>query len=239
MMPRLFLRRIFWSPAIVIICLGLTGSQAVAGGKIGVYGFHITPNGADAEDYSDDSWGGGLHAVVLVPQVHNFFAGTIGIEFSQFFTETKIFQDRVTGLRTEQHTSQDYFRFYLGGRAGGHGHGFLRPFAGLNLALVHYSIGTVLVIPDDYDPDREIRQDMGREGRTVFGYDISLGTGLNFYNKVAVEGGVRYMKSFSVLQQLGEGSVRVSPEYFQIYFGIGVSFDLIKKASEQEPLDEG
>ncbi len=70
----------------------------------------------------------------------------------------------------------------------------------------------------------------------MFGYDITLGVDLNFSNRIALDGGVKYLKSFSVPQQLGEGSVRVHPEYFQIYIGVGASFDLLarSKGSKEE-----
>jgi len=35
---------------------------------------------------------------------------------------------------------------------------------------------------------------------------------------------VRFLKSFGVPQQLGAGSMRVEPAYFQIYLGLGVGF---------------
>ena len=72
------------------------------------------------------------------------------------------------------------------------------------------------------------------EGHVVFGYDISLGADLNFSNTIAVEGGVRYMKSFSLIQQLGDGSVKVSPEYLQIYLGIGVNFSWLEKLNKDD-----
>lgn len=214
---------------ITAAALGLICADAIAGGKLGVYILNMSPNGADAEDYSDNSWGGALHVVAPIPAVHSFLAGTGGIEVSNFMRETVEFRDRVTGLRVEQQTSQDYVRAYVGGRAGGHGNGFVRPFAGLNVAVVHYSISTDVVVPDDSDRENEIRQNLRSKGKTVFGYDLSLGADLNFSNKIAVEGGVRYMKSFGLTQQLGEDAKKVSPEYFQVYLGIAASFDLLKK----------
>jgi opacity protein-like surface antigen len=95
----------------------------------------------------------------------------------------------------------------------------------MNVALVVYSISTDLVVEDTWTGE-EIRQNVSSETQAVVGYDITLGIDLNFSNTVALDGGIRYVKSFSVPQQLGEGSEKIHPQYFQIYLGIGVSFDM-------------
>jgi hypothetical protein len=217
-----------------MILLSMTAPTSFAGGKVGIYGLRMVPYGDDAKKFSQRSWGGGIHVVAPVPQLANFLAGVVGFEGVNMLSETTEFRDRVTGLRVEQQTSQNYIRLYIGAQVGGHGNGFIRPHAGVNLALVNYGISTDVVIPDDSDRENEIRQDLKDEGHTVFGYDITLGVDLNFSNTVAIDGGVRYLKSFSVPQQLGEDSVDIHPQYFQIYFGVGISFQWIKRLSEQE-----
>jgi hypothetical protein len=155
--------------------------------------------------------------VVPVPQLLNFFGGTIGFEGINLLSETVTFRDQVTGLRVEQQTSQNYYRLFISGQVGGHGKGFFRPHAGINLAVVFYGISTDVVIPDDEDREKEIRQKLRGEHHAVFGYDITLGLDLNFWNKWNLDGGVRYLKSLSLPQQLGEGSEKIHPEYLQVY----------------------
>lgn len=58
-----------------------------------------------------------------------------------------------------------------------------------------------------------------------------MGLDVNFDDGIALDGGVRYVKSFSVPEQPGEESVRIYSQYFQIYFGIGVSFKMIADVS--------
>ena len=94
---------------------------------------------------------------------------------------------------------------------------------------MYYEISTDVTIPDDYDRERSIRQNLRKQDHAVLGYDITLGVDLNFSNTIALDGGVKYLKSFSVPQQLGDGAVRIHTQYFQIYFGIGVSFDMLSK----------
>jgi len=231
-----YLCRIHHAAFFAIVFSSIGFSEAVAGGKAGIYGIRMVPRGAGAKTYSRAGWGAGLHVVVPVPQLSNMLAGVGGVEFINLLSETIEFTDFVTGLRVEQQTSQDYGRIFIGSQIGGHGNGFVRPHAGLNVALVIYQISTDVVIPDDFNREQEIRQNLRTENHAVFGYDITLGIDLNFSNKIALDGGVKYLKSFSVPQQLGDGAVTIHPEYFQIYFGVGASFDLIGswKGSEEE-----
>jgi hypothetical protein len=212
---------------ILMIILFLFTSNALAGGKLGIYGIHMVPRGDDATNYSRPGYGGGIHIVAPFPQLFNLFAGTAAFEVINLLEETVVFQDQLTGLRTEQQTSQNYFRLCFGGQVGGHGNGFIRPHAGLSFAIVFYGIDTDVVIPDDRDRENEIRQNLRGENHAVLGYDLTLGVDLNFWNKWNLDGGVRYLKSFSLPQQLGEGSEKIHPEYFQIYIGIGISFRVI------------
>jgi hypothetical protein len=59
-----------------------------------------------------------------------------------------------------------------------------------------------------------------------------MGVDLNFWNKWNLEGGVRYLKSFSLPQLLGEGSEKIHPQYFQIYIGAGISFRILRGTGE-------
>lgn len=204
-----------------------------AGGKVGIYGLYMAPYGIHASDFSRPGWGAGLHVVVPVPQLWNILAGVGGFEFVNLLSQTTEFRDSQTGLRVEQQTNQDYVRFYVGAQIGAHGPGFIRPHAGLNLALVYYGISTDVVVPDDANRERDIRQNLRSTGHTIFGFDLSMGLDLNIENSVAVDGGVRYVKSFSLPQQLGDGAVTVYPQYFQIYLGVGLTFDFIASRKKE------
>jgi hypothetical protein len=197
---------------------------ANASGKVQLYGLRMTPTGRDASRFSRPCWGGGLAAIAPLPHVHNLLAGVVGLEGTNMLTQTTAFQDTQTGLRVEQQTSQDYFRLYLGGQVGPHGSGLIRPHVGSNVALVLYNIHTDVVVPDDANRENEIRQNLRSRTETAFGWDITLGTDLNFTNHWALEGGVRFLKTFGVPQQLGAGSTRIEPAYFQIYLGVGMGF---------------
>jgi len=210
---------------IISVFVSIGFSDAIAGGKAGLYGIYMVPDGKDAENYSRPGFGLGIHIVMPVPKLANVLAGTAGFEFINLLSKSIDLRDPDTGLRVEQNTDQNYMRLYIGGQVGGHGNGFLRPHAGINLALIYYNISTDLVIPDDYG-DNEIRQNLSSEGHVVFGYDITLGLDLNFSNKFMLDGGVRYLKTFSVPQQLGEAdSEKIHPQYFQIYLGVGVGIN--------------
>lgn len=211
--------------AVVLSLFILTAASG--GGKVGIYGVHMIPYGDNAKDYSRAGLGGGIHVVLPVPQLFNLFAGVAGIEYVNLLSGKVSSIDPVTRLRVDQETSQGFMRIYIGGQVGGHGDGFLRPHAGVNIALENYSYSIDVVVPDDYNRENEIRQSLHDEARWVFGYDLTLGLDLNFSNSIALDVGVRYVKSFSVPEQLGAGSVRVYPQYYQVYLGIGVSFDML------------
>jgi opacity protein-like surface antigen len=222
------IKRAFNRPAIlsflVLLLLPAGFSTVSAAGKVGLYGLRMVPYGTEGEKHSRPGWGGGLHVVAPVPQVGNMAAGVFGFEAINLLSRTVVFQDGLTGLRVEQQSDQYYARLYMGPQIGGHGSGFIRPHAGVNVALVFYTFNTDVVVPNDANRENEIRQNLNSETKAVFGYDLTLGMDLNFSNKIAAEGGVRYLKSFSVPQQLGDGSVKIHPQYFQIYLGIGASF---------------
>lgn len=216
-----------------IVCLSapfwlLTTDSAVSSGKVGVYAIRMVPYGLDAETYNRPSWGGGIHAVFPLPVVSSIFAVTGGVEVVDFLDKKIDLPNNSSGLRVEQTTSQVYARLFAGAQVGGHGNGFLRPHAGANLALIFNDFSIDNVVPNDADPDHPISQNVKSVTRVVFGYDFTIGLDLNFSNRLALDGGVKYVKSFSVPQQLGADAVKIYPQYFQIYFGIGVSFDVFK-----------
>jgi hypothetical protein len=212
---------------LIIAILALESPQAFAQAKVGLYGIRMVPYGSDASSYSRAGWGGGIELVLPFEKSYNILAGTAGLEIVNLLSQEETFQDATSGLTVNQETDQNYFRLFIGAQIGGHGNGFFRPHIGLNLAMVYYNIRTDLVVPDDYDPDREIRQNIRNDGNAVFGYDLTMGVDLNFSNVASLDGGVKYIKSLSVPEQLGQGSVKVHPQYFQIYLELGLPLRII------------
>lgn len=212
-------------PFLLVLTLTLLLAPSLfAGGKLGIYGLRQVPDGDDAENYSKAGFGFGIHGVAPLPQVNNIFAVVGGIEITNLINNTIVFYDPYLGDDIEQQTDQNIYRFFIGGQIGGHGNGFIRPHAGANLSLSIYSIQTDNVVSDG---ETEIRKDVYDDTEASVGCDITLGCDLNFNNGIALDGGVRYLKSFSVPQQLGGQSEKIHPQYFQVYFGVGVSFEMI------------
>ena len=218
-------RAALWLPSLALLLAAVVANPvaARAGLSVSFHGIHMDPSGKDAQDFSSPAFGGGLHTSFSVPQLGNLVAGALGFELVNMLSETHEFQDPQTGLRVEQQTHQDYFRFYLGPEFGPRQSGFFRPHVGAHIALVRYGISTDVVVPDDTNRENEIRQNLRSEHRTVFGYDLNAGTDLNF-GAWFVEGGTRFSKSFNVPQQLGGGAVTIHPGYIQIYAGVGLNF---------------
>jgi hypothetical protein len=191
--------------------------------NVSLQGIHMDPSDQDARDFSHTSFGGGLHVRFGIPYVGKVIAGGAGIELISMLSETHTFQDRQTGLVVEQQTEQDYLRVYLGPEIGSRGPGFFRPHLGAHVAFINYGISTDVVIPNDTNPENEIRQSLSSLHRAAAGYDLDAGADLNF-GRWYVAGGTRFAKSFNVPQQLGQGTVTIHPGYIQIYLGIGANF---------------
>ncbi|MFQ5601030.1 MAG: outer membrane beta-barrel protein [Candidatus Krumholzibacteriia bacterium] len=215
-----------------LVC-GSAGDSA-AGGKMGLHGLFMEPQNSSAEDFSDAGWGLGLHVMYPIPNLHKLLAATFVFDGINLLTDDITFVNQI-GLRIRQSTSQDILRLMVGGEFGPHGRGFIRPHAGLNLGLMIYSINVTLIIPDDFNPERSIRQELASENSARFGYDATLGLDLNFANAINLDGGMRYVKSFGVPQQFDTGgSIEIHPDYFQIYVGLGIGFDFIERISRDE-----
>lgn len=191
--------------------------------KLALYGLRITPSGVDAEEFSRAGWGGGVRLVVAPPLFARGLGAVVGFDVANLFDRTVTTFDPDTFLRTERNTSQYFMRCTLGGEIGPHGRGFLRPFAGADVAVHIYTMGTTLTIPDDNDPSRSIQQDLGSETHASFGYDFAAGLDLQL-GHFSLEGGARFLKSFNVPQQLTSASaVFIHPGYLQVFAGVAVS----------------
>jgi opacity protein-like surface antigen len=216
---------------VAVLSVSASSASAVKG-RFGLHVIRLEPEGDDAERFSDESWGGNIEFVVVPPGVGDFFALNLGFEAVVMDAHTIVFRNRVTGLRTEQQTNQNYMRLFAGGRVGHQGHGFLRPYAGLNLALNIFTLDTDVVIPDDTDPENEIRQELESETELAAGFDVALGLELNFSNKWYLDLGAKYIKAFNVPQQLGDDAETIYPQYFEFYAGAGLTFGFLKEHSD-------
>jgi opacity protein-like surface antigen len=217
----------------IACCVALSSAPASADGKVSLYASRMEPATVDAERFSRTSWGGGIDVVLPFSETRNFTAFTAGLEITSMLGHSTDIYDPIIRENITQSTSQTYGRFFMGGRLGPHGPGFFRPHVGANLAVVWYGIGTTLEIPNAADPANPIFKTIDSNYKTAFGYDVNAGIDLNMANKFPIEVGMRYLKSYNVPQQLGEGSVSISPSYYQVYFGIGFGFEFMQNASKK------
>lgn len=209
--------------AFLAVALALLApALARAAGKVELYGIRMVPTDVDSRQYSRPGWGIGVQGVLPMPGTATLLAGVGGVEVVNLLSTTKTFQDPLTALRVEQQTSQNYARLFTGGRLGPHGGGALRPYAGLNVALVWYGISTDVVVPDDSDRENEIRQHLGSRNEVAFGWDANAGVDVNFRDRWSLEAGVRWLHQYGVPQQLGDGAVTIQPGYLQAKIGVGI-----------------
>lgn len=211
---------------LMSLLLAVSSAHAIprAPVRLMLAGLYMEPNGPDAQDYGTGHFGVSASLIAPVSQKIHWLAGVAGADFVSLLDKTKDLRDSETGLRVEQVTSQTYFRFFLGGQIGGHARGFLRPHAGFNVALIVYGYSTDVVVPDDYNTEQEIRQNLESEHHVTVGQDINLGLDFRLSRRMDLDLGVRYLKSLGVEQNMGRDLVTVYPEYAQVYLGIGFSF---------------
>ncbi len=226
-MRNLLVKFVFFT-AIGSTSISIPGvSSAKMKGKLGMYVMNMNPRGEEAAIDSKSRWGFGINGVLPSPTFLNLIAGVLGFEGTTLLNETREFYDD-TGLRIEHQTNQNYARIFIGPRIGLHGTGFIRPHAGINGALILSGINTDVVVPDDYHPEKEIRQLFRENNQVMLGYDITLGVDLNFSQNISLDGGIKYLKTFSNPKHLGRGSEKVFSDYFEIYVGLGAAFDIAK-----------
>ena len=202
---------------------------AHAAGKVTLYLTRMDPSDVDARRFSRTSWGGGIAGVLPVPALHNLLAVTSGVEMANMLSHSTSVYDPVIREDLKQTTSQTYGRFFVGGRIGPHGSGFVRPHLGANVALVWYGISTSIELPNSDDPSSPNTKTLDSNYKMAFGYDVNAGLDLNIANRLPVEIGLRHLQSLNVPQALGEGAVSVSPSYFQYYLGVGLSLEVFSK----------
>jgi hypothetical protein len=215
---------------VAAVFFGVVSLWAQTQGRVGMNLLYMIPYGSAATDYSNPGVGIGLMAVVPIEPVDQIFAVVGGAEIVSLHMQSKYFQDYAGEY--EQRTTQNYSRFLIGFQIGGYNQEFIRPHGGLNLAIVHYNISTDIIDPDNN------HETIAAHGKTIVGCDMTFGLNLNFHNVWDLDFGVRYVKSFGLVQQLGEGSVTVHPEYFQAYIGAGMSFDYLFRLAHPSEDDE-
>jgi len=186
-----------------------------------IYGSVLSPQDRAARDYARDGYGLGVDLSWPVHGTEGLLSAIVGIEGNNLMSQQVNLVDRLTGLRVEQHTDQSYGRLFVGGELGPHGNGTIQPYGNLALALIMYGISTTVVVPDDFDRERDINQVL--HSRTEFAFGWSAGTGVNLnFGRWGLDGGVRFLKQYGVPQQLGAGAVTVQPSYLQWRFGVSI-----------------
>jgi hypothetical protein len=213
------MRRLQW----LILALALGASPALAAKpRAGLYVLRMDPSDREARDFARPGWGGGLDVSWPIDGTGGLVSAIGGLEFASLLSTVTEFRDGLTGLRVEQHTDQYYGRFFVGGELGPHGNGFFEPYANLALALVIYGINTNVVIPDDFNRENSINQQLSEQTEAAFGWSAGTGLHLNF-GRWGVDGGVRFLKQYGLPQQLGDEAVTIQPAYLQGRLGVTIA----------------
>lgn len=206
---------------ILTSSLLLTATPLFSGGKISVHGIYMVPYGTDAKEVSRPGWGLGGDLQVGLPGAHDVLLGVVGIEYINLLVTSDDLVSFAGGVPIPytKETDQWYGRLRAGLQIGGLGNGFFRPYLGLNGALVLYRINTDLIFHPG-GGEEDFTEHAYDDMNVVFGCDLTLGMDLKVWDQISIDGGIKYLKSFGVPDQLGGESVRIYPQYFQICLGI-------------------
>jgi hypothetical protein len=213
----------------LLILIFSNATFAQDGGKFDVHGIYMMPYGRDARDYNRPGFGLGANIRLPIPSTSDAISGVAGIEYINLLSEDLDGEDYVGGVvfPYSQQTTQGFARFYLGPEFGAHNtKALFQPHAGFDVGVIVYWISTDIVIKDHLG--NEVRNNKSSNTHAVFGFDLNMGVDMQFWENVSIDAGVKYLKSFSVPQQLGEGALTIYPQYFQVYLGVGISFDALK-----------
>ena len=231
MSAQYFLTRITSFLFCIILSLFASNTYLHAQPKLDAYAIYMTPYGIDARNYNRPGFGIGGNVVYPFQETYGALAGVVGFEFVNLLDKQFDDVEYIDGVPFPytQETSQNYARFYLGPQFGAHGKGIIRPYAGANLDFSVYWISTDIVVKDNANPNNEIRKNKSSSSHAVFGFDLMMGADIKPWENFSIDGGLKYLKSFSLPEQLGDGSLTIYPQYFQVYLGVGVSFDAFKE----------
>jgi hypothetical protein len=202
--------------AFIICC------KAEPAREIGFYGLVLTPSGPEAANYSDPGIGIGVRALFPSNSLSKIFAQVGGIDYISLSSETTYLSWYEYNSEARQLCSQSYVRIFYGGEIGGHGYGFFRPHAGVDVALIGYWLYRRVQTLDISTNEWETVNVQDFRFRPSLGVDLSVGLDLNFSSKWNLDFGFRILRSLFVPLQLGDETVTIFPQYGEFY--IGASF---------------
>ncbi len=206
--------------SVVTIFITLSLATTVAADITRMYTLdYLEPGNSDARDFSKGNWG-------LSGEIEFHFIGipdpiswAAGLDIIDMLSEKTTYYEE-SGLRVVQETDQEYYRFWFGPRLKSHANAFFRPYIGIHGALIYNVIETDVVVPDDYDPDNEIRQILSSASELLFGYDITGGLEMRVSKDWSLDLGIKKLETFGKPQQLSDKAVTVQPSYYLFYIGV-------------------
>ena len=180
---------------------------------------YMEPENSDARDFSKGNFGGSFEYEFHFGGIPDPISWAAGLDYINLLSKETTYYEE-SGLRVVQETNQEYYRFWFGPRIRSHANAFFRPYVGLHGALIYNVIDADLVVPDNYDPDNEIRQDLSSDSEFLFGFDITAGLEMRISNEWSLDLGMKRLKTFGEPKQLSYGAVTVHPSYNLFYVGV-------------------
>ena len=138
---------------------------------------------------------------------------------SSLYSGVRTEADTASGEVAEHHMDQLYGRFFAGGEVGPHGTGTLEPYANFAFAMILYGYYDDVKITGGGAPQELLVS----EREVAMGWSAGAGVNLNFAH-FGLTGGVRYLRQFGAVKQLGNHSVVIQPSYMQYRIGVTAPF---------------
>ncbi len=180
---------------------------------------YMEPGNSDARDFSKGNFGISGELEFHFVGIPDPISWAVGLDWIAMASQEATYYEE-SGLRVVHQTNQEYSRLWFGPRLKSHASAFFRPYIGVNGALIYSSINTDLVVPDDNDPNNEIRQKLASDSDLLFGYDITAGLEMKVAKGWSLDLGMKRLETFGEPEQLSFGAVTVHPSYNLYYIGV-------------------
>lgn len=209
----------------LLLLLVACAAPARADGKVVLYGLSMVPGDLSAKADPRPGIGVGAEFVEPLPRYGGLFALAGGLELVNMRSTASTVFDEYSQSSTAVISSQDFVRAYLGGQMGSHGRGLVRPYVGLNLAVIVYDYASGAAPVDGADPPVDAPSDAASMRSYGIGWDANVGVDLNIRNVWSLDGGVRYLHSDGAPRVWTTDDFQFQSAYVQYRIGIGFNHD--------------
>jgi len=180
---------------------------------------YMVPENEEARLISNGNWGLSGEIEFHIQGIPDYISWAAGLDWVDMLTEESLVWVP-PGVWITRQTDQVYYRFWFGPRLRSHNKGFLRPYAGANIAIIYYSYETWFL---DFSGQSRIL--IASDGEFALGYGIDGGIEIRTASTWSLDLGAKLLRTFGEPRQLSFDSVTVQPSYLMYYLGVRFLFE--------------